>query len=92
VNGNAVAPATTAAPTTTAGAPAFVRVPDVRGMRPNRATDVLRAAGLRVAQQNVPTANRKQQFRVIQQLPLGGQRVARDTTVTIYVGVPIDSG
>jgi serine/threonine-protein kinase len=82
------APATTEPPSTTA---ALVQVPDTRGLRLDRATDILHRAGLEVARQNVPVTNQRQAFRVIEQDPRGGQ-VARGTTVTIVVGVPTSNG
>jgi len=82
------APATTEPPSTTA---ALVQVPDTRGLRLDRATDILHRAGLEVARQNVPVTNQRQVFRVIEQDPRGGQ-VARGTTVTIVVGVPTSNG
>jgi serine/threonine-protein kinase len=83
------APTTTEPPTTepASTAPALVQVPDTRGLRPNKATDVLHRAGLEVARQDFPVTDPRQAFRVIEQVPRGGQ-VPRGTTVTIVVGVP----
>ncbi len=92
------APSTTVAPTTAAPATAppttaatLVQVPDTRGMRPNRATDVLHRRGLEVARQNIPVTDQRQVDRVIEQVPRGGQ-VPRGTTVTIIVGIPTTNG
>src|SRR6266498_1006077 len=83
-------PPTTGAPTTekpTTTATPLVQVPDVRGLRPNKATDILHRAGLEVARQNSPVTDQRQAFRVIDQAPRSGQ-VPKGTTVTIVVGVP----
>jgi eukaryotic-like serine/threonine-protein kinase len=86
------APPTTAqAPATTAQQGTLVQVPDTRGMRANRATDVLHRAGLEVARQNVPVNNDRFVDRVIEQVPRDGQ-VPRGTTVTIVVGVSPNNG
>jgi serine/threonine-protein kinase len=92
------APSTTVAPPTAAPATApptpaatLVQVPDTRGMRPNRATDVLHRRGLEVARQNIPVTDQRQVDRVIEQVPRGGQ-VPRGTTVTIIVGIPTTNG
>jgi len=92
-------PPTTAAPTTTAPtttepqttAPALVQVPDTRGMRAGRATDLLHRLGLQVARQDLPVNDTRQEGRVIGQVPPGGQ-VPKGTTVTIIVGVPPENG
>jgi eukaryotic-like serine/threonine-protein kinase len=87
-------PPTTGAPTTekpTTTATPLVQVPDVRGLRPNKATDILHRAGLEVARQNAPVTDQRQAFRVIDQAPRSGQ-VPKGTTVTIVVGVPTTNG
>ena len=86
---SSTAPPTTAEPTTTK--PALVRVPDVRGLRESRATDVLHRAGLEVARQNFPVNNDRLVGRVVDQVPRTGQ-VPRGTTVTILVGVSTNNG
>ncbi len=68
-----------------------MQVPDVRGLRPNKATDILHRAGLEVARQNAPVTDQRQAFRVIDQAPRSGQ-VPKGTTVTIVVGVPTTNG
>jgi eukaryotic-like serine/threonine-protein kinase len=84
------APTTTEAPTTsspTTTLSAVVTVPDVRGMRPDRATETLQAAGLKVFRQDVQVANRSRDNRVVNQTPSGGQQVRRGSTVVIFVAV-----
>jgi eukaryotic-like serine/threonine-protein kinase len=87
------APTTTRAPTTTepqSTVPVLVQVPDTRGMRAARATDQLRRLGLQVARQELPVTDSRQEGRVIEQVPRGGQ-VPKGTTVTIIVGVPANN-
>jgi hypothetical protein len=92
-----VAPTTTEPPSTEpsttepATTALLVEVPDTRGMRPNRATDVLSRAGFEVKRQDFPVTNQQQAFRVIEQVPRQG-RVPRGTTVTIVVGIPDNNG
>jgi serine/threonine-protein kinase len=78
--------ATTSTPTTTLSA--FVTVPNVVGQRVGRATDVLQNAGLRVSRQNVRVSDHRMVNRVVTQLPTGGQRARRGSTVVIAVGTP----
>jgi serine/threonine protein kinase len=90
------APPTTQAPTTTAPSTTnpqdqLVRVPDTRGMRVSQATNVLENAGFQVSRQNFPTTDRRQAFRVVEQVPRNG-RAQRGSTVTIVVGVPVNNG
>jgi serine/threonine-protein kinase len=82
-------PPTTAEPTTTQ--PPLVQVPDTRGLRASRATDVLHRAGLEVARQDFPVSNDRLVGRVVEQVPRSGQ-VPRGTTVTIVVGVSTNNG
>jgi hypothetical protein len=84
------APPTTQAPTTTNPENALVRVPDTRGMRVNQATNLLREAGFQVARQNLTVADRRQAYRVVEQIPRDG-RAQRGSTVTIVVAIPPDS-
>ena len=87
-------PPTTAPPTTeqtTTSAAALVEVPDTRGMRATRATDLLQRLGFKVERQNFPVTDQQQAFRVVQQVPRDGQR-PRGSTVTIIVGIPVNNG
>jgi serine/threonine-protein kinase len=82
---------TTTAPSTTNPQNQLVRVPDTRGMRVGQATNVLQSAGFQVARQDFPTNDRRQAFRVVEQVPNGG-RAQRGSTVTILVGVLQNNG
>jgi serine/threonine-protein kinase len=83
----------TAAPPTTSATTSpnstlspIVTVPSVIGQRVGRATETLQSAGLKVFRQNVRVNDRSRANRVVNQLPRGGQQVARDSTVVIFVG------
>jgi cytoskeletal protein RodZ len=78
---------TTTTPPTTDQQNEQVRVPDTRGMRVSQATSVLQEAGFEVSRQDFPNPDRRQAFRVIEQVPRNG-RAQRGSTVTIVVAVP----
>jgi serine/threonine-protein kinase len=75
---------TTSSPQTTLSA--FVTVPNVVGSRVGRAFEVIQAAGLKVSRQDVSVSDRRRVNRVVNQVPGGGQRVPRGSTVVIFVG------
>jgi rhodanese-related sulfurtransferase len=84
-------PTTTAPPTTDDQQDQQVRVPDTRGMRVSQATSLLQQAGFEVTRQDFPNPDRRQAFRVIEQVPRNG-RAQRGSTVTIVVAVPPNNG
>ncbi len=81
--------ATTVVPTPR---PALVRVPGVVGDRPSGAQSELRGAGFQVDVRTVPVTSRRQDRRVVAQLPPGGTLAPAGSTVVLLVGEHVGDG
>lgn len=66
--------------------PQTVTVPNVTGMTQDAATSSLNGVGLQTQAQTQTTADPTQVGKVISQSPVGGETVAKGSTVTIVVG------